>query len=250
MTQNPNKKPIPAWVWIGCGCLLFPTLIALVLAGLGVFAFNFGKDTLERMADPEKRTAAAIEKLGAAALPAGWHVRSYLAMPFGFAMTILGDGTPLPPPKGESFEEKMAGIGGFDLSNMGDNRKMFVYITLAKDAEETMEDLLSGRQRGRSGTQLDLGIRFEMERELSRGDLAVKGHRVAFVGKAGQLETRDAKYQVIYTELSFDCPDKARRLGLLYDVQPAEGEAAGSVADATVLQSFLDHFAVCGKTSG
>lgn len=246
MADGSSKKPIPAWVWIGCGCLLFPALGALVLAGLGFFGFSAFKGAIDRMADPEKREAAAIEKLGVAQVPPGWHVRTYFAVPFGFAMVVLGDGTPPPPPAGDSFEEKARSFENLDLGNIGDNRRMFIYLTLDSSSDESIEEILTGKRRGSSGMNLDLGVTFESERELSRGDLQVRGNRVAYVGKAGKLETNKGEtYQVIYSELSFDCPDKGRRLGLLFETQPVEGSGAGSVADGAVLQSFLDPFNVC-----
>ncbi len=246
MADGSSKKPIPAWVWIGCGCLLFPALGVAVLAGLGFVGVNAFKGAVDRMADPEKRAAAAMEKLGAAEVPSGWHVRTYFSVPFGFSMVVLGDGTPPPPPAGNSFEEKARSFENLDLGNLGDNRRMFIYLTLDNSSEESIDEILTGKRRGNGGMNLDLGVTFESDRELSRGDLQVRGHRVAYVGKAGKLETsKGGEYQVIYSELSFDCPDKGRRLGLLFDTQPIEGDGTGTAADGTVLQSFLEPFDVC-----
>lgn len=246
MAQGSSKKPIPAWVWIGCGCLLFPALGALVLAGLGFAGVNFFKGAVDRMADPEKRAAAAVEELGAAEVPPGWHVRTYFSVPFGFTLVVLGDGTPPPAPAGDTLEEKARSFENLDLGNIGDNRRMFIYLTVGNSSDESIEEILTGKTRGSGGMNLDLGVTFESERELSRGDLEVRGNRVAYVGKAGKLDTnKGGEYQVIYSELSFDCPDKGRRLGLFFETAPAEGTGAGSVADAAVLQSFLDSFDVC-----
>ena len=272
-----KKEGIPPWVWIGCGCLLFPLLIALVLGGAGFFAFNYGKNAIEKMADPEQRAAAAREVLGAEALPPGWHVRTYFAFPFGFSMVVLGDGTPLPPPEGETFEEKAKSLESLDLSHLGDNRRVFIYLELDDSNDETIEEVLNGSKRG-GGMNLNLGIKFRSDSELSRGDLTVAGERVAFVGKAGQLDTRGGDFDIVYSEMAFDCKkegDKKRRLGLLFELQepaagaptveapaveapaveapavevPATGapeaEAVGSVADSRILQGFLDHFEVC-----
>lgn len=254
-----KKSGIPAWAWIGCGCLLFPALIALVLAVAGFSVFNYGKSAIDKMADPEKRAAAAREDLGAAALPAGWHVRTYFAIPFGFTLLVLGDGTPPPPPAGETFEEKARSLESLDLGNLGDNKRVFIYMALDKSTDESIEEILNGRKRGGGSTMnLDLGVRFEDSRELSRGDLQVAGHRVGFVGKEGLLKVnRGDDHQIVYSELSFECPDKGRRLGLIFELMPAtttaEAEAApaprpveGTVADSQVLQAFADNFAVCG----
>jgi hypothetical protein len=252
-----NKNGIPAWVWIGCGCLLFPALVVLVLGVAGFSAFNYGKSAIEKMADPEKRAAAAREDLGATALPAGWHVRTYFAFPFGFSLVVLGDGTPPPPPEGETFEDKARSLESLDLGNLGDNKRIFIYMTLDKDNDETIEQILNGGQRGGSGMNLDLGIRFEDPRELSRGDLQVAGQRVAFVGKEGLLEVnRGEDHRIVYSELSFECPDKGRRLGLIFELVPEQQNleatdlatprpVSGTVADGQVLQGFLDSFAVC-----
>lgn len=268
-----KKEGIPPWVWIGCGCLLFPLLIALALGGAGFFAFNYGKNAIEKMADPEQRAAAAREALGTEALPPGWHVRTYFAFPFGFSMVVLGDGTPPPPPEGETFEEKAKSLESLDLSHLGDNRRIFIYLELGDSNDETIEEVLNNSKRG--GMNLDLGIKFRSESELSRGDLTVAGERVAFVGKAGQLDTRGGDFDIVYSEMAFDCKKKGdgkRRLGLLFELQepaasvpaveapaveapavdaPAATEpataAVGSVADSGVLQAFLDHFEVCRR---
>lgn len=252
-----KKSGIPAWAWIGCGCLLFPALVVLVLGVAGFSVFSYGKSAIEKMADPAKRAEAAREDLGAAALPAGWHVRTYFAFPFGFSLVVLGDGTPPPPPAGETFEEKARSLESLDLGNLGDNKRIFIYMTLDKSNDETIEQILNGRRNGAGGMNLDLGIRFDDSRELSRGDLQVAGQRVAFVGKEGMLKVnRGDDHPIVYSELSFECPDKGRRLGLMFELMPAAEkpnaeavavprEVAGTVADAQVLQAFLDNFAVC-----
>lgn len=267
MAETPAKKGIPAWVWIGCGCLLFPLAIVVAVGGFGFFAVNYGKGVIDKMADPEKRTAAAIEALGAKSLPEGWHVRTYFGL-FGFNMVALGDGTPPPPPAGDTFEEKARSVENLDLGNLADNQRIFFYMKLDKNNENTIEEILNGKSRGGNGMNLDLGVRFNDARELSRGDLQVAGQRVAFVGKAGTLETKHgANERVVYSELSFDCPDQIRRLAIFFERQAGEGQLkgarpdgyppaeaapdaaaafAGTPADPGTLQPFLDHFAVCG----
>lgn len=255
-----KKQGIPPWAWVGCGCLLFPALIVVVAAAFGLFAFNFSKDAIDKMADPEKRAASARETLGAEAVPAGWHVRTYFAIPFGFTMIVLGDGTPPPPPEGESFEDKARTLESLNLGNLDDNRRLFIYLEPTRGDENTLVEILNSKGRG-TGMNLDLGVRFESENELSRGDLQVKGHRVAFQAKKGTLDRRlGHREPIVYSELAFECQDKQRRLGLLFErlPQPAASgpealeaiadqgfETAGTPADAAVLQSFLDHFAVC-----
>lgn len=261
-----KKEGIPAWVWIGCGCLLFPALVAVVIGGFGFFAFNYGKNAIDKMADPEKRAAAALETLGAKALPEGFHVRTYFAIPFGFSLVVLGDGTPAPAPQGDSFEEKAKTLESLDLGNLGDNRRIFLFLRLHQKDDASIEEILNNKRSG-NGVNLDLGVKFESDRELARGDLEVAGRRVAFESKAGRMDTRGPTYDVFYTELSFDCPDKERRLGLLVELlpdgqasaatadPPAEavpsptgapgGRFAGTVADAQVVQALVGGLDVC-----
>lgn len=272
MAEASAKKPIPPWVWVGCGCLLFPLAIGAVIVAAGFFAVNLGKSAIDKMADPAKREAAALESLGAKSLPEGWHVRTYFGV-FGFNMITLGDGTPPPPPAGDTFEEKARSFQNIDLGNLDDNKRIFFFLKLDKNNEDTIEEILNDR-RSRSGMNLDLGVKFENARELSRGDLQVAGHRVAFVGKEGQLETRNGQHEVVYSELSYDCPDKIRRLAIFFQLKEEEEAAAGgeikgarpdgyppaeaspgaeaaaayagTPADPAALEAFLGHFAVCG----
>lgn len=251
-----KKEGIPAWVWIGCGCVLFPLVVIAVLGGLGFFAFNVFEDAIDTMADPAKREEAGKSLLGAESLPAGYHVRAILSFPLAFDMAVIGDGTPPAAIAGEKLEDKARSFENIDLGS-SDDRRFFLFFLLKQKSEQTVDELLSGT--GGGGLRVDLGVRFRSDEDLGRGDLQVKGQRVAWLARRGSVAPHGSTAQPgIYTEMTFDCPDKQRRLGLLFHktstvaaeavapaVEAAPGDLAGTPADPAYLESFLNHFDVC-----
>jgi hypothetical protein len=254
-----KKQSIPPWVWIGCGCVLFPLVVIAVLGGLGVFAFNFFEDAIDTMADPTKREEAGKAMLGAESMPAGYHVRAILRFPLAFDMAVIGDGTPPAAIAGEKLEDKARSFENIDLAS-SDDRRFFLFVLLKQKSEQTIDELLSGT--GGGGLRMDLGVRFRSDEDLGRGDLQIRGQRVAWLARRGSVAPHGGAVQPgVYTEMTFDCPDKQRRLGLLFhktspvateaaasavEAAPAApGDFAGTPADPVYLETFLNHFDVC-----
>lgn len=242
-----KKEGIPAWVWVGCGCLLFPVIIAVVLGGVGFLTFDFLKGSMETMADPAKRDEAGRELLGADRLPEAFHVRAIMKFPFAFSLVVLGDGTPPAPIEGEGFEAQARSIENLAVGGT-DDRRMLVYVGLEQDTDQTIDQLFTGR----GGIKVDLGVQLQEKAELDRGDLTVRGQRVAWLAKRGALVDRRSSFPEpetgIYSELAFDCPDKKRRLGMLFHKLPdaeTRTDLRDTPADPAYLQVFLDHFEVC-----
>lgn len=243
-----KKEGIPAWVWVGCGCLLFPVIIAVVLGGFGFFAFDFFKDSVATMADPAKREEAGREALGAATLPEGFHVRAILKFPFAFDLVVLGDGSPPPAIAEEGFEAQARSFDNLAIGG-SDDRRFLIFVALKQENEETIGQLLDGRG---GGLNIDLGVAIEGSEELGRGDLQVRGQRVAWLAKRGAIaDKRRSSGEPeagIYSELAFDCPDKQRRLGLLFhklEDAATRADLRDTPADPAYLAVFLEHFDVC-----
>lgn len=243
-----KKEGIPAWVWVGCGCLLFPVIIAAVLGGFGFFAFDFLQDSVATMSDPAKRDEAGRKALGATTLPPGYHVRAIMNFPFAFDLVVLGDGTPPPAIDGEGFEEQARSFENLAIGG-ADDRRFLIYALLKQDSDQTIDQMLDGRG---GGLNIDLGVGFESSQEIGRGDLDVNGRRVAWLAKRGKLTNKRQSFAEaepgIYSELSFDCGDRQRRLGLLFhklEDAATRTDLHDTPADPAYLAAFLGHFEVC-----
>ncbi len=61
--MTTDKKGLPPWVWVGCGCVGAIATLVLIVAGLGFWGAQKARELGETMTDPEARTEKALEIL-------------------------------------------------------------------------------------------------------------------------------------------------------------------------------------------
>lgn len=199
-----KKKGTPAWIWIGCGCFLCIVLIVGAIGGLGFAGFSWVQSLVEDMADPQARTAAALDMLGAETLPPDYHARAFFSLPFLMELVILSDGPPPVAIEAEDFEEKAEQLSNLVLTgeNMGANT--LIYLKLRKrNAEDAIEDVLAGQ--GRGNTDIDLGVEFEAASSLGQGELEVHGERVTWRAYRGRMDTVGGDHTGIFAAVQVFC---------------------------------------------
>jgi hypothetical protein len=84
-----EKKRTSPWVYVGVGCLVAVLAIVAVIVAIGAWGFTQVRQMQRTMEDPVTRTAAAVETLGATALPEGYHAMVALSVPFGVMETTM-----------------------------------------------------------------------------------------------------------------------------------------------------------------
>ncbi|MCG8455138.1 MAG: hypothetical protein MI919_02585, partial [Holophagales bacterium] len=204
------KSKTPAWIWIGCGCLLCILLIIAALGGLGFAGFTYFEGLVSDMADPESRTQAAMGLMGAETLPEGYRAHAFFRMPWIMDIVVLTDGGSAAETEGESFEEKAETLKNLlvQQSMMGPN--LIVYLKLRGRGAEPLEPIISGRQRS-NGANVDLGMELEAEERLGEGDLEVGSQMVRWRAHRGHLKTVDGRTPGIYAVLRIQCSEGSDR---------------------------------------
>ena len=225
-----TKKGTPAWIWIGCGCFLCVVLIIAAIGGLGFAGFSWVKNLVEDMADPQARTAATLDMLGAETLPAGYHARAFFNFPFIMQMAILSDGTPPERIEGEDFEEKAEQLENLMLHSdqMGTNTLFYLKLR-NRNADDSIERVLAGK--GRGNADIDLGVEFDISDSLGEGELQIGEQPATWRAYRGEMDTVGGEHEGIFTAVQFHCPS-----GDVHDVlwfQQAGGQAqnAGAVSE-------------------
>ena len=256
-----SKKKTPIWAWIGCGCLLCVFLFIAVIGGIGVAGFTFVKGVVEDMADPEARTAAAMNLLGAEALPDGYFTRGFLNIPFVMQLAILSDGEPLPAVEGENLEEKAQQLENLVLRSDQLGRNTVIYLKLRdRNPDETIEDILSGD--GRSNANVDLGVEFENGELASEGEMDVQGQPVSWRAYEGEMDTMGGAHDGIFAALNVICSngeihdflwfqkteleeENIPEDGSLPDLDSASSRLSGTPGDPDAIRDLFGHFQLC-----
>ncbi|MGH9319288.1 MAG: hypothetical protein ACRD21_18235 [Vicinamibacteria bacterium] len=80
----PESKGIPAWAWVGCGCVGALGAVPLLVVAVGVWGVQKASQLAEDMADPDERAENALEVLGANEIPQGYYPLVAFSVPFLF----------------------------------------------------------------------------------------------------------------------------------------------------------------------
>lgn len=239
-----KNNGVPAWVWVGCGCVLCIVLLVGGLTAVGFLGFGMVKKTVEDMADPEVRRAKVEKMLGAeGGLPAGYHAHSTFSFPFSVKLASLSDGPEPKAPEDASFEEKAEMM--VSMIPRGDQLGEHTFIYLEARGmrdDQRIEDILGGETIG-STTSVDLSMEFEAEEDLGSGSLDAAGTTVDWRAARGSLNLISGTTDAQWVAVRFRCPDDPPRAAVWIEHPPAEG----SLAEPTRLQTFLDHFSPCGE---
>lgn len=199
-----KKKGTPPWIWIGCGCFLCVALIVGAIVGAGFAGFSWIQSLVEDMADPQARTAAALDMLGADSLPSGYHARAFFNLPFLMELVILSDGAPPAEIDAEGFEEKAEQLGNLVLRGDDLGANTLIYLKLRqRDAKDPIEDVLAGR--GQGNTDVDLGLELDAAESLGEGELEIHGERVTWRAYRGQMDTVGGDHEGIFAAVQVLC---------------------------------------------
>lgn len=229
------------WVWVGCGCVLLAFLVAAALIGGGFFAVNKGREMVETMADPTARQGKAAEILGAASLPDGYHATVALDIPFLFQLVMLSDGTPPeettdPDADLETKAESMENLV-VRAEDLGDH--LFVFMRMRGRTDETIEDVLSGRERVQVSSG-DLNFDFEIEEPLGEGRFEDGQTTIDWRSQRGTLGLTRGRMPAVWATLDVTCRDGARPMGLWVrrlDDPDEANEAETTAAEATAAEA-------------
>lgn len=199
-----KKKGTSPWIWIGCGCFLCVALIVGAIVGAGFAGFSWVQSLVDDMADPQARTAAALDMLGAEALPPNYHARAFFNLPFLMELVILSDGAPPAEINAEGFEEKAEQLGNLVLRGDDLGANTLIYLKLRqRDERDPIEDVLAGR--GQGNTDIDLGLELDAAESLGEGELEIHGERVTWRAYRGKMDTVGGDHGGIFAAAQVFC---------------------------------------------
>lgn len=232
-----DKKGLPPWVWIGCGCVGAIGAIVVVIAGLGFWGARKALEISETMNDPAARTDKALEVLGADALPEGYFTVAAFSVPYVFDLVMLSD-----QPPDEQGAPSQSARRGF----------MFSSFPSFGDGDEELYDFFEGRSDRldslkREQFDLDLKERIAFGRlERADDDILWVTHRGALAS-----ETIENPHDGLVTMVLVECNDDRRRIGIWFGPDPSpldpvdSIDVSGTVADVSEMEIFLRPIAPC-----
>lgn len=271
-----NNKT-PAWVWIGCGCLLLVALAVGLVGGAGFWGWSQFKSMVDDLADPLARDEATMRMLGAEKLPEGWHAHVFFQIPFIMKIAMLTDGETGEAIEG-GFEEKAQALENMRLGREDVERNFLLYFKVKGRGDEPVEDLLTGRRTGRRSTgrrtetQMDLDIEIEPGEPLNEGTLEIGTQTIEWRAQTGVMELVGGVLEGIYAAATIRCPSDGEAQDVVwfqaYDTDvgaaeasnaaestlagaPAAGdenrrpEIEGTPADPAALEWLFGHFELC-----
>ena len=237
-----GEKRTSPWVFIGVGCLAaFLALVAIVV-GIGWLGFQQIQQIQDTMENPEARTEAAIEMLGAAEIPAGYHAAMALSVPFLMQTVILSDLEP----------DADGQIEGFDESG-------FIYVKTLRfgEQEQELRDFFEGRAED-SDILRQQPVRVSADEVIGRGSFELPGRTLRWVGYRGEIAVGGGRGSELGDGLSsmilVECPDDERmRLGIWFGTDPDpdtpvdEADFTGTVVDEAEIRRFMEPLDVCSR---
>lgn len=235
-----TEKSIPAWVWVGCGCVGALAAIALVVVGLGFLGFQKAREIGEAMADPEERRREALELLGAEELPPGYHAVLAMSVPYLMEIAVLSNA---PPDADAPFE--VAGTRGF----------IFMSMTSFGQQDDELTAFFEGRTDRIAPMYRDQ-LNVDLEERVANGELSRESDRILWVSHRGRVRPegggRGRSGLVTLVRVDCDGGGGRRRIGVWFGPDPTEGATPGAealgatVADPAELEAFMEPLRPCG----
>jgi hypothetical protein len=233
-----DRKGLPPWAWIGCGCLGVVVAFLGLAIVLGLWGLQKAREIGEQMADPEERTSKALQILGAEEIPDGYHALVAFSVPFVIDAVVLSH---LPPAERGPLD----GLG----------ERGFLYASFPGFVHQDREirDFLEGRSDDVVVLR-EQEVDVDLEERVSRGALSRERDEVLWACHRGSVETEEAGRSKpgLVTILLIDCDDDSRRrMGLWFGPDPAperpaeEIDLRGSVGDAAEIERFLGGIRPC-----
>lgn len=214
----------------GCalGCAVVVLLMAAAAAACGVWVWREGAQMRDEAADPELRSARALEVLGVSQVPDGYHVMAAFAVPFVMQTAILSDVPPDAEGSVEGFNER--GFVYFEMLGFGQD-------------EQQLRDYFEGRTDD-IGVLRDNGIQTDIDEVLERGVLELPGASAMYVTQRGRVRVNRFNDEGLSALALIDCPqDEKRRIAMWFG--PEAEDIAGTPADPAALRAFLAQFGFC-----
>jgi hypothetical protein len=219
-------------------------MLAVLAAGAGVYFLKrkakewkrtAHAQVEEQSANPELRTAKAMEMLHAERLPDGYYSMYAVSLP-GMEELILGDQPPRPTGEPSGFAERSFLYKRTSFQGPASGR---IRAFVVGDTDDP-----SGLREGAFSIGTNAIIR--------RGMLNLGGGTILYCAQRGEMSVKDDHRLGLQVVSLIDCPeDRNLRLAIWFgpDVSPgtpvAQFDVAGTVADENELRRFLSNFRVC-----
>ena len=235
--MSTDKKGLPPWVWVGCGCVGAIVALVLIVAGLGFWGAQKARELGETMTDPEARTEKALEILGAEALPDGYFTVAAFAVPFVFDFAVLSD-----QPPAEDGQPSEPARNGF----------IFMSFPAFGDGDEELYDFFEGRTDNVDSLKRER-FNVDLKERLATGRLDRAEDQILWVSHRGAVESDeiDDSHEGLVTMMLLECDDDRRRVGIWFGPDPSpESPAAsldltGTVGDESEIESFMRPLEPC-----
>lgn len=231
------------FVGIGIGCVLVILGIMAAAGACSFWAYRQVQQIERDMTDPELRSDATLEILGAEAVPEGYHPVAAITVPFLLKTAVLSD---RPPEEGQERDES-----GFDERGF-----IFVETLGIGQDEQSLRDYFEGRTDDPSVLE-DNGFNMDIQRVLDRGALPPDGDiRFYYMTQRGNMSVQGFRGEGLMALVMVDCPDdERRRIAMWFGPGPegpegaepgdASADLTGTPGDPEAISAFLDHFSFC-----
>lgn len=232
-----EKKSIPPWVWVGCGCLGAIGAFAFIVLGLGFWGAQQVREVNETMSDPDARNEKALDILGAQALPDGYFAVAAVSIPFVMEFAVLTD-----RPPDESGRPTSLGTKGFT----------FMSFPAIGAGDEELYDFFEGRTETTDSLRRER-FNVELRERLAHGRLERADDSVLWVGHRGVVQSDhvDSPPDGLVSLALFECGDDRRRIGIWTgpdptpESSPNDVDRVGTVTDEAEIERLLAPLSPC-----
>ncbi len=238
-----EKKGIPPWMWVGCGCVGAIAALVLIVVGFGFWGAQKAREIGETMNDPEARAEKALEILGAEALPEGYFTVTAFSLPFVLDVAVLSDQPPAAlHSDGEPSEPPRHGFIFTSFPALGDvDEELYNFFEGRTDNVDTLK---------RTRFSVDLRERIATGR-LDRAEDQILWVSHRGVVESAEIDEMDGGHDGLVTMMLLECGDDRRRVGIWFGPDPSPEspadsiDLAGTVGDRSEIEDFMRPLAPC-----